>query len=224
MRQLSEQELESINARLQSLHIRYTEVYEEVFDHYCTMLENSSQRDTQSIIEKLNDTFAWSMVKQMEKTRIKSTHQNINQSQLESLKIWRLNSHSIVIMISILFILVASYFLFGTIAIILCAQLIGFAGIAISVIKFRSQLNFSLNPKSESSANSFCIAIIYRYIPFNILLTYGYLGISKMDLNTSSIFLSLSHLILVLFIIYGLSLLKVTFEYKSTSAILLKNY
>lgn len=88
MRQLSEQELEWIHARLKSLHIRYSEVYEEIFDHYCTTLENAPALDSPTTITKLNETFAWSVVKGMDKELEKNVSKQVWAAQLEFLKFW----------------------------------------------------------------------------------------------------------------------------------------
>jgi len=88
MRQLSEQEIVSIHARLKSLHIRYTEVYEEIFDHYCTTLENVPVLDYPTIIARLNETFAWSVVKGMDKELEKNVSKQVLAAQLDFLKFW----------------------------------------------------------------------------------------------------------------------------------------
>jgi len=88
MRKLTEQELERIHARLKSLYIRYTEVYQEIFDHYCTTLENSPAIESPAIIAKLNETFAWSVVKNMDKELERNVSQKVTTGQLAYLKFW----------------------------------------------------------------------------------------------------------------------------------------
>ncbi|MEB2776443.1 hypothetical protein SYJ56_14060 [Algoriphagus sp. D3-2-R+10] len=48
MRQLSEQELEWIHTRLKSIHIQYTELYEEVFDHHHSALEECTESNSKT--------------------------------------------------------------------------------------------------------------------------------------------------------------------------------
>ncbi|TXE04034.1 hypothetical protein [Algoriphagus aquimarinus] len=88
MRKLSAQEFDRIHTRLKSLYIRYTEVYEEIFDHYCTTLENVSEAESIIVLTQLNETFAWSVVKGMDQELEKNVSKQVWVAQLEFLKFW----------------------------------------------------------------------------------------------------------------------------------------
>jgi hypothetical protein len=101
MRQLTSQELEWIHTRLKSLHIRYTEVYEEILDHYCTKLENTPELESPRAIAKLNQTFAYSVVKKMDKELAENVSKKVNQAQLEYLKFWDFGSKGFLIALGV---------------------------------------------------------------------------------------------------------------------------
>ena len=89
MRKLSDLEFNSIQTRLESLQIGYVEIYDELLDHYISQLEKKDVSDFKKEFENLNETFAWSVVKGMEKNLEKQTNKLIAKIQWESLKIWK---------------------------------------------------------------------------------------------------------------------------------------
>jgi len=91
MRTLSPQEISQIDQRLESLKIYYLEILHELRDHYFTELEKKSSEEFEGTFQQLNETFAWSVVKKMEKEVRKATNRQIGQLQLDSLKFWNLN-------------------------------------------------------------------------------------------------------------------------------------
>ena len=91
MRTLSPQEISQIDQRLESLKIQYLEILHELRDHYFTELEKKSSEEFEGTFQQLNETFAWSVVKKMEKEVRKATNRQIGQLQLDSLKFWNLN-------------------------------------------------------------------------------------------------------------------------------------
>ena len=91
MRILSSQEIARIDQRLESLKIQYLEILHELRDHYFTELEKKSSEEFEGTFQQLNETFAWSVVKKMEKEVRKATNRQIGQLQLDSLKFWNLN-------------------------------------------------------------------------------------------------------------------------------------
>ena len=91
MRILSPQEIARIDQRLESLKIYYLEILHELRDHYFTELEKKSSEEFEGTFQQLNETFAWSVVKKMEKEVRKATNRQIGQLQLDSLKFWNLN-------------------------------------------------------------------------------------------------------------------------------------
>lgn len=218
MRQLSEQELEWIHARLKSLHIRYTEVYAEIFDHYCTTLENNPAIESPAIIAKLNETFAWSVVKRMEKNLRKASNQQLNRMQLESLKIWKYTPASLSILLLILATSLSVSYWLGTFAFISCVGIAGFSGALLVFFKFRSTLNFSLNPIKEKPINSFSHVLYARFSIYFGLIPYIYLGLSKIDFEriyAGSQFFTFTNLALLSALLFALSLIKVAMDYQS---------
>jgi uncharacterized protein YlaN (UPF0358 family) len=71
MRRLSPIELEWIHTQLKNLHIRYSEVYEEIFDHYHSALEECSEDNSDQFLYKLNEDFTKDTVKKMERELLK---------------------------------------------------------------------------------------------------------------------------------------------------------
>ena len=86
MRQLSELEIQKIDQRLKRLQIRYTEVFEEIRDHYITALEQVSLENFVAKKEILDEEFAWSVVKGMDKELEKNVSKQVLLSQLDFLK------------------------------------------------------------------------------------------------------------------------------------------
>lgn len=91
MRKLTPIEIARIDQRLESLKIFYLEIYHEIRDHFFTELEKKSSEEFEATFQLLNETFAWSVVKGMEKEVRKATNRQIGQLQLDSLKFWNLD-------------------------------------------------------------------------------------------------------------------------------------
>lgn len=107
MRKLTQLEISMIHARLKSLYIRYTEVYEEIFDHYSTTLENTPATDSAKEFAKLNETFAWSVVKRMDKELEKCASLQLWKAQLEFLKFWNHGLKGFLIVLTFILIISA---------------------------------------------------------------------------------------------------------------------
>lgn len=218
MRKLSSQELEGIHARLKSLHIRYTEVHAEIFDHYCTTLENTPELESPRAIAKLNQTFSWSVVKKMEKIRRKASNQQLTKLQLESLKFWKLKGFNLLILFFILTsALIISYW-FGTYAFISCVGIAGLLGIVVLFVTHGTELNFSFNPFKEKSVNSFAHVIYGRFCLFIPAIIYCYIGLTSFQigrLSMGSQFFTVINIAFILLFIFGLSLIKVTLDYQA---------
>lgn len=209
MRQLSEQELEKIHARLKSLYIRYTEVYEEIFDHYCTTLENSPAIDSPTTIAKLNETFAWSVVKGMDKKIEKSVSKQVSIAQLEFLKFWNYPLKGFLIglvgvvalSISILTIPASDLILVFLLLIICTASVIFFVK--------RDGISFSFSHRSVSISFA---AVIKKVGLLNSLMCWIWIMpavLSGGDILSNKLFAIGMALATILSIIYSISLIVV---------------
>ncbi|MDG1278583.1 MAG: hypothetical protein P8O16_14970 [Algoriphagus sp.] len=226
MRKLLPIELEWIHTRLKSMQIRYSEVYEEIFDHYCFALENTLAEDSPKIIAKLNEDFAWSVVKRMDKIRRKASNQQLNKMQLETLKIWNLKGTSLILLFIILAISISISYWLGTFAFISWVGIVGFSGIILLYLKHRSALNFSLNPWEGKTTNSFSHVLYSRFSFFLGIFPYAFIGIDKVNfdrLYSGSQFFTVSNIAFVLLLLYGLSLIKVVLDHQVTKIKLSRN-
>jgi len=154
MRKLTEQEIIRIETRLKSLHIRYTEVYEEIFDHYCAALENTPAIHPTIIIAKLNEVFAWSVVKNRDNELEKNVSKRILVTQLDFLKFWNhgikgllLGLATFSLLVICILVIPASDLVLVVLALILCTTA------AVYFIK-REALRFSLSHKPVSISSA----------------------------------------------------------------------
>jgi hypothetical protein len=218
MRKLNPGELKVINDRLRSLYIKYTEVYEEILDHYCTTLENTPELESPRAIAKLNQTFAWSVVKKMEKTRRKASNQQMNKMQLDSLKIWKLNTISVfILLITVAASLSISNYL-GTSALISFVGIVGLAGFTLFFIKHRLTINFSFNIWKQIPSNSFSSVIYGRFCLFIGIFPHAFIGIVDINFDRlyfGSDFFTVSNLAVLLLFLHGLSLIKILMDYQA---------
>jgi hypothetical protein len=209
MRQLSEQELEWIHTRLKSLHIRYTEVYAEIFDHYCTTLENTPELESPRAIAKLNQTFAWSVVKSMDKELEKNVSKQVWVAQLEFLKFW---NHGIKGLLAG----ILGFALLGiAISIIPSSELI-LAFLAIILITTagvffmkRDALSFSLSHKTVSISSA---TVIKRVRILNIVFMWIYAipnVLTRGDIHSNTLFLLLIAIVTIISVLYAISLLAI---------------
>lgn len=218
MRKLNPGELAAIHARLKSLHIRYTEVYEEILDHYCTTLENTPELESPQAIAKLNQTFAWSVVKKMEKNRRKASNQQLNKLQVETLKFWKLKASSQFFMsLAVISSLLTSYW-FGTYALISCVGIVGIIGIVILFVMHGTELNLSFNPFKEKTVNSFAHVIYGRFCLFIPAIVNIYIGLTSIQIDRLSVgsqFFTVINFAFILLFLFGLSLIKACLDYQA---------
>ncbi|AFL82756.1 hypothetical protein Belba_0085 [Belliella baltica DSM 15883] len=90
-RTLSEIEIQTIKDRLDRCLIAYVEIYDELLDHYVTALEQVEPEEFDQRKELLDEEFAWSVVREMEKQLLNSVSSELKNSQLESLKFWKMD-------------------------------------------------------------------------------------------------------------------------------------
>jgi hypothetical protein len=219
MRKLTPIEITRIDQRLESLKIFYLEIYHEIRDHYFTELEKKSSEEFEATFQKLNETFAWSVVKNMEMELRKATNRQIGQLQLDSLKFWKLSlKENLVYGLWIGFLMLA-FLNFGvtgmmfTMAILAAAVILGIWSI-LGVKNF-----FTLSITRQKPLNSFDVGVFSR-MGFGFgLLSWTHFGtkLSSDDaiFNTSQIILGI---IITLFSLYLFSLVKVAFHQKLKTA------
>lgn len=90
-RTLTDTEIQAIKDRLGSLNVSYLETYHELMDHYVTALEQVEREEFDRKKESLDEEFAWSVVRDMEKQLLNYVSSELKNSQLESLKFWKMD-------------------------------------------------------------------------------------------------------------------------------------
>lgn len=160
MRTITTQEIAQIDQRLESLKILYLEIYHEIRDHYFTELEKKSAEESEATFQQLNETFAWSVVKGMEKELRKATSRKITLLQWDFLKISELRWWETALAGTLMCTFPAIYFKFGLIDLMTVTGLISLiSAIAIwAWVAIKSAINFSISrhkPMSCISAELF---------------------------------------------------------------------
>ncbi|REG81518.1 hypothetical protein [Algoriphagus antarcticus] len=209
MRKLSSQELEWIHTRLKSLYIRYTEVYEEIFDHYCTTLENTPAIDSPVIIAKLNETFAWSVVKNMDKELETNVSKQVLVAQLDYLKFWNHGIKGLLIGFAGFAVLNISIFIIPPSELIIIFLLSIICTAAGIFFMKRDALSFSLTHKSVSVSS---LTVIKKVGILNTLMMWIWVMptvLTRGDIQSNKLFAIGMALATVLSIIYSISLIVV---------------
>jgi hypothetical protein len=209
MRQLSELEIQKIDHRLKSLQIRYIEIYEEIRDHYITALEQVSLEKFDAKKEVLDDEFAWSVVRKMEKELSKHVSKQVLVAQLEFLKFWNHGIKGLLIafvgltaIVITTFSIPPSELILAFLAIIICTA----AGVFI--IK-RDALSFSLSHKTVSISSAIALkrigilnsVFVWVYVMPNIF-THG-------AILTNTLFVAGMGIVTVVSMMYSISLLTI---------------
>jgi hypothetical protein len=219
MRTLSPEEITLIDQRLESLKIQYLEIYHELRDHYFTELEKKSAEDFEATFQQLNETFAWSVVKKMEKELRKATTKQIGSLQLKALRFWELSGAELSIALLILGSLVCSFFFLDLPAFFSATGIIAISGSIVmwALLGWRKSFNFSLN--RQKPIGSFSAAILIRLSPVYGFFGYTPLGIrlsggNSEDLIYSILFIGLG-LVMTIFL---LTIVKISFDKKLKTA------
>ncbi|MBA4301404.1 hypothetical protein SAMN03080617_00551 [Algoriphagus alkaliphilus] len=210
MRTLSPQEIARIDQRLESLKIQYLEIYHELRDHYFTELEKKPTEEFEVNFQQLNETFAWSVVKKMEKELEKNVSKQVLVAQLKFLKFWNRGINGLLISFASLSILViciiaipASELLLVFLAIIICTS----AGVFI--IK-RDALSFSLRHKPISVRST---TVLKRVGILNNLFVWIYVMpniFSDGAILTNTLFVVGMGIVTVFSLLYSISLLAIS--------------
>ncbi|WP_194774399.1 hypothetical protein [Pararhodonellum marinum] len=170
MRTLSENEIQSIKTRLNLRLIAYQEIYDELLDHYVTALEQVAPEEFASKVEALDNEFAWSVVRGMEKELLSSVSHQIQNSQLAALKIWKLDWWKVLGIFTYTFFLVMVY-QFISLDVMLVFSILPVVGILVALLYHSgNSISFSRDPKNHRPKNVILQAALGRYVLiFNFL-------------------------------------------------------
>lgn len=211
MRKLTSREIDNIHARLKSLQIQYTEVYEELFDHYHSALEETSETKSHEIFQKLNKDFSQQVVGKMEKALRQASKKRTTQLQIESFKFWK---YDISISLSLLAILAISVFLafyFGKYILSAWVGMCVVTGLVYMFSKDKAlfRFNFIWNKGTVRAINEIVS------IRLGILIGAGVsslLNIQSMKferITDHAEFFDIGNIFLLLLLLYGLSLFRI---------------
>lgn len=179
MRKLTPKEIAKIDQRLESLKIQYLEIYHEIWDHYFTELEKKPIEEFESTFKQLNETFAWSIVKKMEKELRKATNKQVSQMQWEALKFWKLTPFELACMLTSVALYFSCYWLWkaeGAIVFIASMALVGI------VIIWKNQgqgIAWNLGIIKQKPVKSLQTAIFFRLGLFYGVLSWYFIGINN---------------------------------------------
>lgn len=163
MRMLSENEIQLIKARLESLSLSYIEIYNELYDHYVTALEAVSEESFESRKNELDEEFAWSVVREMEKELLKNVSEQLEQSQFEALKFWKMDFWK-VLGIFIYTALLITVYEFISLDVMLVFSFVPALGIMIALLnQSGNYFSFSLDPNYFRPRNVILQAALGRY-------------------------------------------------------------
>ncbi|SIS85384.1 hypothetical protein [Belliella pelovolcani] len=181
MRKLTDIEIQIIKDRLDSLSLSYIEIYNELLDHYVTALE---QVDPEGFVEKkemLDDEFAWSVVRDMEKELLKNVSQELQGSQLEALKFWKMDFWRVLgVFIYTTFLMMTYQFV--SLDVMMVFSFLPALGILIVLLYHSGNyFSFNLDPNYHRPRNVILQAALGRY---------------QLVLNFSNFFFMLSSIIL----------------------------
>lgn len=215
MRTLTPQEISQIDQRLKILKIFYLEIYHEIRDHYFTDLEKKPVEEFEATFQQLNETFAWSVVKRMEKEVRKATNRQISQLQLDSLKFWNLDWKENLTYASWLGLMVLAFSNFGVVGLMFTTSILAFM-VILGIwhkLGFKDALNLSIT--RHKPLNSLKAGVFSRIgFAFGMLswIHFGTKLSSDDAIFDSSQFIF--GLIILLASLYLISLVKVAFDQK----------
>ncbi len=213
MRTLSPLEIVRIDQRLESLKIQYLEIFQELRDHYFTDLEKKPVEEFEATFQQLNEAFAWSVVKKMEKEVRKATNRQIGQLQLDSLKFWNLGWKENLVYTAWLGFLIFAFVKFGINGLMFATSILAFMVITGIWYKlgFKDALNLSIS--RHKPLNSLKVGVFSRMgLAFGMLpwLHFGTkLSSDDAIFDTSQMILGL---VIIMFSLYLFSLVKITFD------------
>lgn len=219
MRTLTPQEISQIDQRLESLKIQYLEIFHEIRDHYFTELEKKPVDEFDATFQQLNETFAWSVVKGMEKEVRKATNRQIGQLQLDSLKFWNLNWKENLAYASWSALLILAFVNFGVTGLMFSTSILAFVVIIGIWNKLGFKDAFNLSITRHKPLNSLKVGVFSRMGFAFGMLPWIHFGtkLSSDDAMFDS-YQFLLGIIILLASLYLISLVKVAFGKKLKTA------
>jgi hypothetical protein len=209
MRKLSELEIQKIDQRLKSLKIRYIEIYEEIRDHYITALEQVSLEKFDAKKEVLDDEFAWSVVRKMEKELSKQVSKQVLVAQLEFLKFWNHGIKGLLIaLVGLSAIVITTFSIPPSELILVFLAIIICTAVGVFIIK-RDALSFSLSHKTVSISSAIALKRI-GILNSVFLWIYGMPNIfTNGAILTNTLFVAGMGIVTVISMMYSISLLAI---------------
>jgi hypothetical protein len=142
-RSLTSKEIQSIKERLESLRLSYLEIYNELFDHYVTALEQVEPDKFEDKKALLDKEFCWSMVRDMEKQLLDAVSKQLKKAQLEAFKFRKMDFWKVSVVLSYAAFLILVYRYISPDVMFACSFLPAL-GILIAML-YHAGNNFSLS-------------------------------------------------------------------------------
>ncbi|MBW3469934.1 hypothetical protein [Arthrospiribacter ruber] len=222
MRKLTDIEHQIIKIRLDDLQIAYSEIYLELLDHYVTALEQEPENNFIRKKSSLDEKFAWSVVKSLEKTLEKNTNKRVAGMLWDSLKFWNYSSKEVIITLFVALIVMLAFLFKGIEGLFLTTSILSLVGIIVALKKQGKGMSFSFNPKSQKP-----FACVSKIILQRLGLHYGSLSWLWVVLSNwgesdpGPIGTTLGAIICASILLYNFSLIKVSITYQKPEHLIL---
>jgi hypothetical protein len=162
-RTLTDTEIQAIKDRLDRLNLSYLEIYNELLDHYVTALEQVEPEEFDRRKESLDEEFAWSVVRDMEKQLLNYVSSELKNSQLESLKFWKMDFWRVFAVFSFSVLLIAIYEMISLDVMMVFSFLPAFAILIAFLYHSGNYFSLSLNPNYFRPRHVILQAALGRY-------------------------------------------------------------
>jgi len=162
MRTLSKSELDQVQNRLSALQIYFEELYDELYDHYISELEKIPEAEFQKTMVRLNESFAWSIVRKMEQNIRKTSNQEVSKMQLDSLKFWKKDQFNWFLVIVMITLSAGSYMLFKLEGLFNCIAILCIVTAVYVWFRQGRGLSLNLDPKKQKPVKMLNAAIVGR--------------------------------------------------------------
>jgi hypothetical protein len=212
MRRLSPIELEWIHTRLKSLHIRYTEVFEEIFDHYHSALEECSEANSDQVLYKLNADFTKDTVKKMERELLKASKKQVTQMQIQSFKFWKYDIQTAIIFIFLSFTSIVVAAVFSKYILCIWLSIVTIGGLVLMFTRDKALFYIILVPWNKGNARVIRQIIINRsaVLVGALVSVFFKIRFTTWDkIYFQDDFFYITHIFLLAVLIYGLSLYRI---------------
>lgn len=208
MRKLSQSEIQKIDHRLKSLQIRYTEVYEEIKDHYHTLLELTAEKDSAEVFEKLNSDFSRKQIKRMENEAQDASEKKLTRIQLDGLKFWKYDLLSLLIPFLLLVSSLGVSYIFGPYILITWISAFVIIGFFKICKKEKNLIRFNIQPWNRGTVTVVNQVIYTRYSFLLGVMIASIVNIHNIDIThlyQGAEFYTIGNLILITLLLYCLS-------------------